>query len=389
MEEFVIGQNDEIVMKLLHYFITEKGYTPIILHGAKNEIWLENLDSNYEVVRIVTNYIHNGEQLDFDLYKTRQIVKRIKRKTFSFNLNTLSLFTNLGDSINMEEYKKVEHIDCAKVENIKDLDKYEFIKNEFPTIAEDTNFKEVGLNLFLKITQDINRTNEKTAVQAEQIFSKKKPYVTYILIAINVICFLAMYIFGNGSTNNQTLVDFGALIPSYVRAGDWYRLITSAFIHIGLIHLLCNMYCLYIIGPQIESFFGKIKFLLIYIFSALSASLLSMAFHMSNGNVISAGASGALFGLLGSLLYFGYHYRIYLGTVLRSQIIPLIFLNLMLGFVLSGIDNAAHIGGLIGGAIISMAIGVRYKESHFEQLNGWIITIMYTLFLVYLAFHGI
>ena len=67
-------------------------------------------------------------------------------------------------------------------------------------------------------------------------------------------------------------------------------------------------------------------------------------------DAISAGASGAIFGLLGALLYFGYHYRIYLGNVMRSQIIPLIIFNLMLGFILVGIDNAAHIGGLMGGS---------------------------------------
>jgi len=83
MEEIIINKNDEIVMKLLHYFITEVGYSPIILHGAKDEIWLEKLDGNYQIVRIVSNYIHNKEQLDFDLYRTKQITKKIKKKTFS------------------------------------------------------------------------------------------------------------------------------------------------------------------------------------------------------------------------------------------------------------------------------------------------------------------
>ena len=97
----MIDQNDELVMRLLHYFITEKNYNPIVLHGAKNEIWLENLEEDYKIVRIVSNYIHNDEQFDFDIFRTKQIVKRIRKKTFSLNLNTLSIFINLGENVHL------------------------------------------------------------------------------------------------------------------------------------------------------------------------------------------------------------------------------------------------------------------------------------------------
>ena len=99
--EMMIDQNDELVMRLLHYFITEKNYNPIVLHGAKNEIWLENLEEDYKIVRIVSNYIHNDEQFDFDIFRTKQIVKRIRKKTFSLNLNTLSIFINLGENVHL------------------------------------------------------------------------------------------------------------------------------------------------------------------------------------------------------------------------------------------------------------------------------------------------
>ena len=79
MEEVRLEKNDELVMKLLHFFITEQGYSPIVLHGAKTEIWLENLDENYQIVRIVSNYIHNDEQLNFDLFRTQKIVNKIKK----------------------------------------------------------------------------------------------------------------------------------------------------------------------------------------------------------------------------------------------------------------------------------------------------------------------
>ena len=77
--------SEDIVMKLLHYFITEKNYNPVVLYGAKNEIWLENLNSDYKIIRIVSNYIHNDEQLNFDIYRTKQIMKSIKKKTLYYS----------------------------------------------------------------------------------------------------------------------------------------------------------------------------------------------------------------------------------------------------------------------------------------------------------------
>lgn len=382
MENLQLGKNDEIVMKLLHYFITEKGYNPIILHGAKDEIWLENMDGSYEIVRIVSGYIHNNEQLNFDLFKTKQIIKKIKKSTCSFNMNTLSLFINLGDNVDIKKFEHVGKIDCASISNMRDLKKYDFIMNEFPSITVDTNLKEKGMNLFLKITDEIAKKNEETSIKAEDVFKKKKPIITTIIIALNIILFLLMYILGNGSEDAYTLVNFGANVREFVRAGEYYRLITCSFLHIGLIHLLCNMYCLYVVGSQIESFYGKIKYILIYLISALCGSLLSIATSSS----ISAGASGAIFGLFGSLLYFGYHYRVYLGSVLKSQLIPLILLNLSLGFILPGIDNAAHIGGLIGGVLISALLGVKYKSTNFEKINAFIILTIFIFFLIYIAF---
>ena len=92
MKEVIIDKNDELVMKLLHFFITEQGYNPIVLHGAKNEIWLENLENPYKIVRIVSNYIHNNEQLEYDVFRTRHITKKIKKKTLSINMNVLNIF---------------------------------------------------------------------------------------------------------------------------------------------------------------------------------------------------------------------------------------------------------------------------------------------------------
>lgn len=385
MEEVMLEKSDELVMKLLHFFITEQGYSPIVLHGAKNEIWLENLESSYSVVRIVSNYIHNDEQMSFDLYRTKQILKKVKKKTCSLHMEALSLFVNLGESVHMDDYTHFGNISCANIQKIADLKKYPFIIEEFPTITKKTTFREKGAELFMRITRDISKKNEEESKKAQSVFEQKKPIITYLLIAINAIVFLSMYLFGDGSRDWNTLYQMGANYKAAVCSGEYYRLLTGAFIHIGLLHFVMNNYALYVIGTQIESFLGKWKYILIYLLSAVMGNLLSLVFS----DTLSAGASGAIFGLFGALLYFGYHYRVYLGTVLKSQVIPLILLNLAIGFTLSGIDNAAHIGGLIGGYLLTMAVGVPYKSTRFEKINGWILTTIFTGFLIYMVFHGI
>jgi len=382
MSNTIINSVDENVMKLLHYFITVQGYNPIILHGAENEIWLENMDCDYKIVRIVSNYIHNDEQFKFDIYRTKQIVKKIKKQTFSFNMNTLSIFINLGENVRVDKFNNLNNMVIADVKDIDDLNKYEDVIKIFPDITKVTAFKEKGMELFLKLTGDINKKNETENGIATEIFKMKKPYITIGIILINVIVFLMMYLFGKGSNDVMTLVNFGALYKPLVVSGDYHRLLFSAFLHIGIMHLLVNSYSLYVIGTQLESFLGKFRYLFVYLISAVSGSLMSIVFSSN----VSAGASGAIFGLLGSLLYFGYNYRVYLGNVLKSQIIPLIVVNLFLGFMISGIDNAAHIGGMIGGILSTMAVGLKHKTTNFERVNGFIMLVIYVSFLIYMGF---
>lgn len=370
-----IDTKEEIVMKLLHYFITEKNYNPVILRGAKNEIWLENLDEKYEIIRIVSNYIHNEDQLSFDMFKTKRIVKDIKKKTLNYKLNVLSIFTDLGDSVKLTSQ---EDIDCINIKNEEDLKKYNFIYETFPDINEKLKHDEKGMELFAKITTDINKKSKEEVDKMNKIFKSNTPVLTIMLITINVLIFL----YGLFFDKNSMLINNFALYAPYVRGGDYYRLISSAFLHVSLFHLLVNMYSLYIIGSQIENFFGKTKYIVIYLFSAIIGSLFSMLFTRG----VSIGASGAIFGLLGAMLYFGYFYRIYLGNTITSQILPVILINLLIGFSSSSIDNFAHIGGLVGGIIITMALGVKDKADKNSRLKGIIFTTVIFLFLIYMNF---
>ena len=365
-----------IVMKLLHYFITEKNYNPIILQGAENEIWLENMDEDYKIVRIVSNYIHNKEQFDFDMFKTKRIVKKIKKKTLSLNINTLSIFLSLGDNVDLSSSKNV---DCIMVNEEEDLKNSNIIKNIFPDLSKKLKFSEEGIQLFMKITNDINNHNKTDAEKVNEVFKMKRPYITYALIIINVLLYFIPLLTGS---YDKLINDFCIYAPA-IKSGELYRLFTGIFLHGNLLHLAFNCYALYILGMQLESFMGKVKYLIIYLFAGLTGALFSMIFSNYSASI---GASGAIFGIMGAIVYFGYHYRVYLGNVIKSQIIPVIVLNLAIGFLSSGIDNFAHIGGLIGGFLITMGLGIKYKSSTSQKINGWVLSIIFLAFTLYMAF---
>jgi rhomboid protease GluP len=383
-----LDKNDEIVMKLLHYFITEKGYNPIILHGAKDEIWLENSEGEYSIVRIVTNYIHNDEQFDYDIFKTKQIMRSIKRKTFSFSMNALSIFVNLGENVHLEENnEKLKNIDCIELKDINDINNYKFVIEAYPDILEIEDVKEEGLELFMKLTEEINKKNVDDASKADEIFSKKRPVVTYALIISNIIMFIMCILAGGNPLNMDPnlLYNFGGMVNYSTMSGpaELYRLVTSMFLHGEILHIGFNMYALYVLGPQLESFFGKTKYIIIYFVSGIIGNLVSMV--LQQNNIVSVGASGAIFGLIGAFLYFGYHYRVYLGTVIKSQIIPLLVLNLGIGFFAQSVNMAAHIGGLVGGILGAKAVGVKYKTTLSDQINGIIMILLLAGAILYIG----
>ena len=366
MEQIVLNKNDEIVMKLLHYFITEMEYSPIILHGVKDEIWLEKMGADYQIVRIVSNYIHNNEQLKFDLFRTKQIMKQIKKKTMSLEINTLSLFVNLGDNVKIDNYLHVDGVDCAKVNKIADLKKYDFIQQTFPNILNKTSFKEKGLNLFMKITSEISKKNEKENLKNEEVFKLKVPVVTILLIIASVITYF-MCAYDNNLLNYIVMTDKKLV----------HTIFTSPFIHYSIFQLIISAYSLYVVGSQLESFIGKVKYFVVILMSLICSSLLSMAFI---NTTLPIGLSGVIFGIFGATLYFGYHYRVFLATTVKYALGPVIILNLLLNVFLGNV--AMPVGGLIAGYLTLMALGVKYKSTKIEKINGLVLTLIYTIFLV-------
>ena len=137
--DIVFDNKNILTMKLLHYFITEKNYNPIILQGVDNEIWLENLNEECEVIRIVSNYIHNDEQFNFDVFKTKRIVKKIKKKTFSLSMNVMSIFLDMGENVT-KEINSDPKLMCINVKDEEDILKSDLIKKVFPDLNKKMKY---------------------------------------------------------------------------------------------------------------------------------------------------------------------------------------------------------------------------------------------------------
>ncbi|HHY82453.1 MAG TPA: rhomboid family intramembrane serine protease [Clostridiales bacterium] len=203
----------------------------------------------------------------------------------------------------------------------------------------------------------------------------RPPYVTYAILGINIIVYLLMNLFGLLFFLNQSqqLLIFGAKENTLIAYGQYWRLFTAMFLHIGIFHLFFNSYALYVYGPVVERLFGKVKFAAVYIISGLTGSLLSYMFSPNP----AAGASGAIFGLMGALLYFRQRKRDIFYRIFGTQLIMIIAFNLFFGFVNAGIDNWGHIGGLIGGFLVGNAVGL-YKEPVLEgrKILIWLLIVL-------------
>jgi rhomboid protease GluP len=179
---------------------------------------------------------------------------------------------------------------------------------------------------------------------------------TYFLISINVMIFLIMVLRGVPifSPGGRQLLDWGADYgPATLGAGQYWRVVTAAFLHFGLLHLAINMWSLYIVVPPIERLFGKTMTFAIYLLTGAGASMLSLFWHP---NSVGAGASGALFGFIGAIIAF-FHFA-HLEThpelvrSVRSWAVRMAVINLVFGMTMPGIDNMAHFGGLVTGLLI-------------------------------------
>ncbi len=263
-------------------------------------------------------------------------------------LNTLTM-NSIFSSSNFEDKQNL-------IEYFQNLSPYTYQK------YEEINLLEVEKN---------------TRIQKGYYLPNQKNYLTKLFMAINIIYFIYMTTQG-GTTDIYNLIKFGAKYNPLIASGEYYRLFTNMFIHIGIVHLLLNTYALKILGKDSEAIYGSSKFLIIYIVSGIFGGLGSFIFS----DAVSAGASGAIFGLIGSYLYFGIKKPLIFSARYGMNLIVLLVINIIFGLSSGNIDNFAHFGGLLGGFLTSWSLGLK-KEKTFSPkklfAQGLIILIMISL----------
>lgn len=289
----------------------------------KEERWIGLIDLNEVVVSVVVSNDMN-EEVDFN--EAKEYLLKSLNKRFVVNLIILA----------SEEYI-----------NYNENNYYN--KLIFSVKDKKILYSSEGSKAFIPIINYMINENNKKKIN----FKKYK--VTYTVIILNILVYLIEIIKSRNliDINIYTLIQMGAKINILINRGEIYRLITSTFLHGGIMHILFNMSALNIIGKEVEYIYGSKKYILIYILSALSGSLFSYLF---NPNSVSVGASGAIFGLLGAMLVFGLKEKNKIGKQYVKNILETLAINVIIGITISNIDNYAHLGGLIMGAISALIL---------------------------------
>ena len=216
-----------------------------------------------------------------------------------------------------------------------------------------------GLRGGLETLLEENGENRRATIAGalKDFFFASKAPVTLALILINLIVFVTLSLRAP-SFDAHSMVEYGALsLPRIMANYEWYRLITAAFLHFSLEHLLANMLALWVFGERVERALGKGKFLILYIFCAVMGNVVSLAVTFFSGaDVVSAGASGAVFGIIGALFSIVIKNRGKYADLTGGRAVLLVLYSVFSGFSGEGIDNAAHIGGLIAGLLLGFLL---------------------------------
>ncbi|WP_234396938.1 rhomboid family intramembrane serine protease [Bacillus massiliglaciei] len=364
-------------------------YRLITMTDSLQEIWLESENRNsYPVVRLMLHDLDWASWLKRDINRTLRNGEDIRKQLMKKPISVLSVYVS--------KYAPVDDYDFAgKPYQLGKTKVDSFILN---TESGFHQLDELEQKLGLLLDMEVPATIEESDLEALQkeafaaslakakeeqgAFHSGKPFFTYVFIFLQMVMYLFMWADG-GTTNPETLIAYGAKYTPAIADGEWWRFFTPIIIHIGFIHLLMNTVTLYLIGSDVERIYGRMRFLVIYLFSGFMGSLASF---LIMPNTISAGASGAIFGCFGALLYFGVaHPKLFFRTI-GSSVIILIIINLGIGFSISGIDNAGHIGGLIGGFLAAGAVHLPKKKAWTRQLLFLVGTVILTAVLLKIGY---
>lgn len=380
---------DYLYWKMIRTFLIKGEYQLIQISQAQNEIWLEATRKNIpKFIRILRYDLNWSNWIERDLEITSQNVENISKKYRGRSFEVLNIYVSKHEPVDDWTYRLEKPLLINK-NPLHSLLIHSDNFNEALLLVS----KHVGIEFdgdlpqeeqpeeLESLKQEVLSVATTRIRQEQKLFNQSKPIITYLLIAIQVIMFFLLEING-GSTNTNTLIKFGAKENIAILNGEWWRFFTPIILHIGIFHLLMNTLALFYIGTAVERIFGRSRFLLIYLIAGFFGSLASFVFSSN----VSAGASGAIFGCFGALLFFGAVYPNLFIRTIGGNIISVVILNLVFGFVVPGIDNAGHIGGLIGGFLATSIVHLPNHKHYMKRLFGLIVTVVAVFGLFFVGY---
>lgn len=319
------------------------------------ELWLENIaNKKRQIIRLVRHDLDWSNWMQRDIETTAELGERFRKRYVKGELQIINLYVTPFPPVDDYQYRieKAFQIPGNEKTHVTTIlivsDQLEQSLGQLTDLLGGSidftlqqEFDEIDIQ---SLKQSILAQTAMRAKKERAMFENGKPLFTYVILAIQIVVFLLMEVKGS-STSSSTLIQFGAKINPLILDGEWWRFLTPIFLHIGTLHLLMNSIALFYVGPLVERLFGNGRFIFIYLFAGFSGSLASF---VTNPN-LSAGASGAIFGCFGALLYFGTVYPKLFFRTMGMNLLIVIGLNIIFGFSVQGIDNAGHIGGLVGG----------------------------------------
>ncbi|WP_010173442.1 rhomboid family intramembrane serine protease [Bacillus coahuilensis] len=382
-------QLDFLFWKLTSTFIQEGNYRVVSLSESQNELWLENLSQKQApIIRLLRYNLDWGNWMKKDLDRTVANGERITKKFLKRRVKIVNVYISNHPPLDQLELVERSYMNnqYQKIEVQPILLSDENVSSGIKDLINLIEFNGTiaipsPLDLFdvqREQKEAINLANHKVK-EDRKLFQTANPFFTYMFACIQVLMFFILQLFG-GSTNPETLVFFGAKFNPLILEGEWWRFITPIFLHIGFFHLLMNTFALVLIGREVEKIFGKWRFLFIYLLAGIIGCIASFYFNPVG---LSAGASGAIFGCFGALLYFGYTFPQVFFRTMGMNILVIVGLNLVLGFTVPGIDNAGHIGGLVGGFIATGIVYFPRKKSvsQLYYVTGTILFLLVSLWI--------
>ncbi len=220
----------------------------------------------------------------------------------------------------------------------------------------------------------MRREDYQNMDMVERLIYGPKHWANLGMAAANILVFAVTAYFG---LDTARMLEYGAAFTPYILEGEYYRLFTSMFLHFNLQHLVSNMIMLVFLGDYLERFVGKARYLAIYLIGGLGGNLLSMGWELRTGEMaVSAGASGAVFAVVGGILALLIVHRGKLADLTLRRVALMAILSVAYGFSSYGINNAAHIGGLIAGFLTALLLyrrgSRRYRENCVSERGaGW------------------